>query len=73
MRLLTILLTNGLPEGFPGQIEMPGYFLQVFNSPAGILCVRITAAILFISVIGGWRYYEVHSSKEDRQQETKEE
>lgn len=73
MRLLMILLTDGLPEGFPEQVEMPGYFLQALSSPAGIWCVRVMTAVVFIMVIVGCKYYEVNSSKGDRRQENKEE
>lgn len=47
--LLNVL--TGVPQGFPTEIETPGYFLQAVDSPFFLWFFRIGFAIILVSVL----------------------
>lgn len=69
MKPLSILLANRLPEGFPAQIKVPGYFLEAISSPAGIWCVRAAVIALFFLVVMGFLHYDARAAREQQKSE----
>lgn len=66
MEKLALVVSQTIPEGFPSEVLMPGYFLNMLNTPEGIAAVRFILAAAAILFILQWIHCEKQASKEEK-------
>lgn len=61
------------PKGYPETINVPGYFLQMLDTPGWEAFFRILLLALLVIVVAGCFYYEKHPAKPRKKRNKKQE